>query len=170
MPTFFRVPALAFAVAAGALGAPALADPPTGSPVDGIRCDQMEGAVFHIHQHVTIVDHGKQADIPDDIGRPIVGQCLYWIHTHTGDGIIHVESPVFRTFTLGQFFDVWGQPLTATAVAGAKASKGQIRVYVNGNQYKGNPRSVELAQHTDIVILVGPPYHVPEPFTDWKGN
>ena len=168
MRTTFRL--LLLAVGAVALASPALADAPSGNPVDGIRCDRMEGAVFHIHQHLTVLDHGKAVEIPDEVGRPVVAQCLYWIHTNTNDGIIHVESPVYKTFTLGQFFDIWGQPLSATAAASAKAGKGQMRVYVNTSPYKGNPRGIELAQHTDIVIEVGPPYHVPAAFTNWNGN
>jgi hypothetical protein len=148
----------------------ARAEIPTGAPVDGIRCDSMEGAVFHIHQHLAIFDHGKRVGVPANIGIPVTGSCLYWVHTHTDDGIIHVESPKFRTFTLGEFFDIWGQPLTPTAVAGAKVHKGQIRAYVNGSLYKGNPRSIELVEHSDIVLEAGPPYHVPPPFTAWNGN
>src|SRR5581483_12030445 len=34
------------------------------------------------------------------------------LHTHEPDGIIHVESPVNRKFTLGEFFDVWGLRFT----------------------------------------------------------
>lgn len=30
------------------------------------------------------------------------GTCFYWLHTHAADGIIHVESPVHRVFTLGK--------------------------------------------------------------------
>jgi hypothetical protein len=164
------------AVALVILGAALLATPPlrasaaSGSPIDGIRCDQMEGAVFHIHQHLTILDHGKPITIPSDIGRPLAASCLYWLHTHTDDGIIHVESPVFRTFTLGQVFDIWGQPLSSTNAAGIKVAKGQLRVYVNGELVKGDPRKVELAQHSDIAIEAGGPFHKPEAFTDWKGQ
>ena len=141
-----------------------------GATIDGIRCEAMEGAVFHIHPHLAIFDRGKAVTIPDDVGRPLGAQCLYWIHTHTDDGIIHIESPVFRTFTLGQFFDVWGQPLSATNVAGFKIAKGQLHAFVNGAPYKGDPRKIELAQHTDIVLEAGAPYHKPEPFTAWNGN
>jgi hypothetical protein len=28
-----------------------------------------------------------------------------WLHTHAADDIIHTESPVNRTYTLGEFFD-----------------------------------------------------------------
>jgi hypothetical protein len=144
---------------------------PAGQPVDGIRCDQMEGSLMHIHQHLTILDHGKPITIPDDIGRPVIGQCFYWIHTHTPDGIIHVESPSFKTFTLGNFFDVWGEPLTKTDVAGAHPKKNErIVVWVNGNRYDGDPRGIQLSQHLDATIEVGPPYTRPLPFTQWNGN
>jgi hypothetical protein len=144
---------------------------PGGQPVDGIRCDRMEGAVLHIHQHLAISDHGKRVEIPDDIGRPFTAQCFYWLHTHTPDGIIHIESPNFKSFTLGNFFDVWGEPLTKTAVAGAKPRKGErVVVWVDGHLYTADPRKIDLTQHLDVTIEVGPPYTKPAPFTDWNGN
>src|ERR1700738_3346681 len=161
-----------FAAVAALSGAGAArAAVPVGQPVDGIRCDRMEGAVLHIHQHLAVRDHGKPVTVPDDVGRPIVGQCFYWLHTHTADGIIHVESPNFNTFTLGNFFDVWGQPLGKTNVAGAKPRKGEhVAVWVDGRPYTGDPRKIELTQHLDVTIDVGPPYAKPAPFTDWNGN
>lgn len=30
------------------------------------------------------------------------------IHTHDSDGIIHIESTVIRSYTLGEFLDIWG--------------------------------------------------------------
>ena len=114
---------------------PARADAPTGQTIDAIRCDQAEGAVFHIHQHLAIFDRGRPVAVPSDVGRPIVGQCLYWLHTHTPDGIIHVESPAFRTFTLGNFFDIWGEPLGASVAASAKAKGGKLRVFVDGRPF-----------------------------------
>jgi hypothetical protein len=167
MKLFVSLAAAAVLLCAGA----ARAAVPAGQPVDGIRCDQMEGALMHIHQHLAIFDHGKPVAIPDDIGRPIVGQCFYWIHTHTPDGIIHIESPNFRTFTLGNFFDVWGQPFSKTGVAGAKPKKNEkVAVWVGGKPYTGDPRGIQLVQHLDVTIDVGPPYKNPAPFTAWNGN
>jgi hypothetical protein len=142
-----------------------------GRTIDGIRCEAMEQTAMHIHQHVAIYDHGKPVTIPDDVGRPITAQCFYWLHTHTPDGIIHVEAPSLQSFTLGQFFDVWGEPLSRTNVAGAKPRRGEhIAVYVDGNPYAGDPRKIELTLHLDVAIRVGPPYGPPPPFTAWNGN
>jgi hypothetical protein len=72
---------------------------------------------------------------------------------------------------LGQFFDIWGQPLNARNVAGAKPLPGEkIAVFVDGERYAGDPRKIEFAQHLDIAILIGPPYAKPPPFTRWNGN
>jgi len=159
------------AVAALTCAGAARAAVPAGQAVDGIRCDQMEGSVLHIHQHLAILDHGKPVRVPEDVGRPIVGQCLYWIHTHTPDGIVHIEAPAFHTFTLGNFFDIWGEPLTKTNVAGAKTKKNeQVVTWVDGTRYTADPRKLELTQHLDITIEVGPPYAKPAPFTAWNGN
>ena len=150
---------------------PASSAIPAGQPVDGIRCEASEGVAMHIHPHLTIVDHGKPIRIPEDVGRPLGARCLYWLHTHSPDGIVHIESPKVQTFTLGQFMDVWGEALTKADAAGAKPRKGEtVRVYVQGRPYAGDPRNIEFTQHLDIVVIVGPPYRVPAPFTAWKGN
>jgi hypothetical protein len=164
---------IALTAALPLLLAPVYADaaPPAGQTVDAIKCEAMEGSVLHIHQHLAIFNHGRPVGVPEDVGRPIAGQCLYWLHTHTPDGIIHVESPTFRTYTLGNFFDIWGEPLSRSDVAGAKPKKGErVVVWVDGRQYAGDPRKIELTQHLDVTIDVGPPYRKPAPFTAWNGQ
>jgi hypothetical protein len=141
---------------------------PTGQEVAGIRCDEMEGQRVHIHQHLAIFDHGKPVAIPDNIGRPFVRQCLYWVHTHTTDGVIHIESPTTRTFTLADFFTIWGQPLSTTQAASAKADKGsKLKVWVDGKPYTADPRKIPLNAHTDVVVEAGPPFPAPPKFTAW---
>jgi len=140
----------------------------SGQELAGIRCDAMEGDRVHIHQHLVIFDHGKQVPIPDNVGRPLMKQCLYWVHTHTKDGVIHIESPTTRTFTLADFFTIWGQTLSTTTAASAKADKGtKLKVWVDGNPYKGDPRVIPLNPHTDVVIEAGPPFPTPPKFTAW---
>jgi len=151
----------------------AVAPPPqggvaAGQQLAGISCDEMEGQRVHIHQHLAIFDHGKPVMIPNSVGRPLMRACLYWVHTHTPDGIIHIESPTMRTFTLGDFFTIWGQPLSSTQVASAKANKGTtLKVWVNGKPYTGDPRAIPLTPHADIVLEAGPPFPTPPKFTNW---
>lgn len=39
------------------------------------------------------------------------------LHTHTADGMIHVESKVVRNYTLGEFLDIWGLDLKVKTVS-----------------------------------------------------
>src|SRR5438105_3430375 len=96
----------------------------TPAPIAGISCDRMEGQRLHIHQHLVILDRGKEVPIPANVGQRSLSSCLYWVHTHTPDGIIHIEAPKDRAFTLGDFFQVWGQTLSKTQAASAHAPKG----------------------------------------------
>jgi hypothetical protein len=167
-----RTVMFAFMAAALIMAAPLVAEMyiPTGQTVQGIRCDPIEGTAYHIHAHLSIYDHGRPVPVPEDVGRPLFAGCLYWLHTHTPDGIIHVESPVFRTFTLGQFFAIWGQPLSRTQAATAKLRRGEkMTVWVDGHRYTGDPRGIQIAQHLDVTIDVGSPAPKPTPFTAWNG-
>lgn len=33
-------------------------------------------------------------------------KAFYWLHTHDESGVIHIESPLRRAFTLGNVFDL----------------------------------------------------------------
>jgi hypothetical protein len=141
---------------------------PQGDPVNGISCEAMEGSKMHIHQHLVLLDHGKSVIIPPNVGQPPMRGCLYWLHTHTSDGIIHVESPTMRTFTLGEFFAIWGQPLSRTQAASMHSDKGApLKFWVNGKPYSGDPTKIQLTAHADIVIEAGPPFPKPPKFTNW---
>jgi hypothetical protein len=129
-----------------------------GQPVDGISCESGEQLAFHIHAHLYILSDGISQPVSKNIG--IVGdpipRCFYWLHTHDRSGLIHMEAPRQQTFTLGQFFDVWGQPLGATQVARLVVPTGQpTTIYVDGKVYAGDPRLVELKRHTEVVIELG---------------
>jgi hypothetical protein len=38
------------------------------------------------------------------------------LHTHTADGMIHVESKIVRNYTLGEFLDIWGLDLKGNSI------------------------------------------------------
>lgn len=144
----------------------------TGQPIDGITCQSQvkEVVKYHIHVHVAIYVNGQMDRLPAGIGitRPSlieklkggnfydvgVNDCLYWLHTHAADGIIHVEAPMKQSFTLGQFFDVWRQPLSATRVGPAQ---GSVVIFENEKRFTGDPRLTPLLSHGDIQIDVGSP-------------
>jgi hypothetical protein len=153
-------------VGAPAFPNPIKVNPHDGVPVDGITCTATEQVTMHIHSHLALFYHGKQLQIPAYIGMaPVPPQgCIYWLHTHDATGIIHIEAPQFEApgggpFTLGMFFDIWGQPLTLDDVAG---KRGPVTAYVNGAQWHGDPRAIPLAAHQQITLEVGTPI-IPPP-------
>jgi hypothetical protein len=135
----------------------------------------MEQVSYHVHAHLAIFVNGQAQVIPYGIGivgpsgvqqsteGPFVtaGSCFYWLHTHTEDGIIHIEAPQAQPFTLGQFFDLWGQPLGPTQVGSAQ---GLVIATVNGQRFAGNPRAIPLGNHDLIQLDVGQAVP-PQPFT-----
>ena len=156
----------------GKIGTPHFKDgnSPTGGhgqPIDGIQCLGMEGTGLHIHSHLALFADGKQYQIPALLGGTPTptGGCLYWIHTHDASGIVHVESPQVIApqdggeYTLGNLFDIWGEPLDRNGVAGFN---GPVTAYVNGSEYDGDLRAIPLVSHQQIVLEVGKPV-VPPP-------
>jgi hypothetical protein len=138
-----------------------------GQTIDGIQCNASEQVAYHIHAHLTVYVNGALRPIPAGIGivTPVAQQrangtfdsasrCYYWLHVHAQDGIIHVESPNQSNYTLGQFFAIWNQPLTANQIG---PDSGTLSVFVNGIRYTGNPASIALTSHEDIQVDVGTP-------------
>ena len=133
-----------------------------GLPIDGIRCESGEGAALHIHANLQMYDRGHKKTVPSNIGIQIVSGCLYWLHTHSTNGMIHIESPVNQVFTLGQFFDIWQVSLSRSQADGLNAGRGKaLRFFVNGRAWTRDPRLIPLQNHEAIVIESGPPFGVP---------
>jgi hypothetical protein len=157
-----------------------LATAGAGATIDGLQCQTSEQTIYHEHTHLTIFVNGQAQTIPDGIGIPDpgaaqtadgpfvqTGTCFYWLHTHAKDGIIHIESPrASLHFTLGEFFDVWGQPLSTTQVGPAM---GTVSAFVNGQPFPGNPRTIPLGSHSQIQLNVGTPAVAPVHIKKWGG-
>lgn len=142
-----------------------------GPATDGIQCQGAEQVLFHIHAHLTVFVDGTARRIPYGVGIPgaqvtptplgpyvAAGTCFYWLHTHAPDGIIHIESPVQRTYTLGNFFDIWRAKLTATRLGPVT---GPVTALYNGKVFRGNPRNIPLTKHAQIQVEVGRPLVAP---------
>lgn len=137
-----------------------------GNTIDGVACDT-RAPVSHIHLHLSLYVNGEQIAIPKGIGvkdpqvidnAVIAGTCFYWLHTHDATGIIHVEPAEAVETNLGQFFDIWGQPLSKNGVAGYQ---GDVTVLVDGKEYTGDPRAIPFEAHQQIALEVGTPLVTP---------
>jgi hypothetical protein len=131
-----------------------------GQSVDGVACDTSTPQ-YHIHAHLTLIADGTQRAIPIAIGvgNPFILQnfvvaagCFYWLHTHDATGIIHIEAPDSAAYTLGQFFDIWGQTLSRSNVAGFT---GTVTAFVDSTEYTGDLASITFSPHQQITLIVG---------------
>jgi hypothetical protein len=145
------------------------------TPVDGIRCDEVEFTRFHIHAHLDIFVDGKPYTVPSQIGIDPEGRCLYWLHTHDDSGIIHIESPTEREFTIGNFIEIWKRTFGNTVLFDSDLNETNsfINAYVNGVEV---PSSTDLTNiginaHDEIALLLGPirPENIPSEYQFEEG-
>jgi hypothetical protein len=140
-----------------------------------------EQLAYHHHVLLAIFINGQPRSVPLAIGMvpPVIltnapgGQfaggsdtCLYWIHVHAQDGIIHLESPQPGNFLLAQFFDIWHQAIWETRIG---RYTGKVTATVNGKTWPGDPSKIPLAEHTQIVLNLGGPAVSPPP-VNWKAT
>lgn len=149
----------------------------------GLEPETSEHLEFHVHAHLDIFVDGLPVLVPAgigiDIANPMVRTftepdgslsyggievpcgtpCISPLHTHWSAGIIHTESATPKPNTLGQFFLEWGQTLSDSCVTTLCED---VAFYVNGQPYTGDPAAIELADRTEIAIVVGtPPATIP---------
>jgi hypothetical protein len=122
--------------------------------------------MIHIHSHLDIFINGEAYLIPSNIGI-IPNQCIYWLHTHDDTGVIHIESPEERIFTLGEFFDIWGEEFSNSGIFDSIVEESignSLEVFVNGKQVTAETdfRQIPINEHDEIAIIYGkPPYSIP---------
>lgn len=123
--------------------------------VDGIPCESQEYVIYHIHAHMDIFVNGVPFKVPALIGFQD-NICLYWLHTHNTDGLIHMESPRAWNFTLGQFYDMWH-------VTGlSQPPDGEPIIYLNGQKVTTKIADTPLKAHDEVVLVYGnPPSFIP---------
>jgi len=133
-----------------------------GAAVGGMNCGTADQTVAYF-THLSIYQNGSLIQIPDRAGivRDAAGNltCVYPVHTHTGDfsGRIHKEGPDNTIYTLGQFFAVWGMPLSSTNVAGMTGLPLTVYVVDAGvvTQVTSDPGAIEMKSHRHIVLVLG---------------
>ncbi len=86
---------------------------------------------FHIHPSLQIMINGQEKILPTNIG--VKPGCMNPLHTHDSSGRIHIESPVERDFTLGDFFAVWSQTFDRNQILESRVDAShRLRMIVNG--------------------------------------
>jgi hypothetical protein len=160
--------------------------PASGQAVDGIECQANEGAVIHNHTALDIYVDGQQVTVPAGVGivapPPTVAlatngftTCLYALHVHDGEpNLIHIESPVQRSYNLGNLFHIWGKEFTDTSFMGHPLDathKLTIEVYDDQGKlvqtYTGKPQDLTFSNRQTFVIKYNSPNVKPALF-DWS--
>lgn len=126
----------------------------------------------HRHAHLDLFVDGDRVDVPAGIGLDADDVPVSPVHTHNADGIVHVESPVERDYTLADFFRVWGLRADGGCLGGRCASGDRaLHVFVDGAEVAADPARVQLLDQRQVVVSYGTraevDRQVPDSFTDW---
>jgi len=142
---------------------------PAYPEVDTIFCDT-QTPVYHIHAHLTMYINGSNLPLPANMGIATDGSCFYWLHTHDTTGVIHIESPSQRIFTLGNFFDEWAKVFPALGYPPElDLSSSSWVAYVNGKLYKGDFHTIPLDAHAIITLAYNSPNVKVDTTYNWGG-
>jgi hypothetical protein len=132
----------------------------------GLPALTRSATTLHTHQHVDVFVDGTRVTVPAGIG--IARHFISPLHTHDSSGIVHVESPTWRSFSLAEFFAVWGVRLTKTCLGG-ECNATKLHLFVNGKKVT-DPNLVALTPDQEIVVAFGSlPAAVPSTYSFPKG-
>ena len=122
-----------------------------GENVGAVSCDfGGHDAAYHIHSQLTIkLPDGSTAEVPPNIG--ISEDCMYWLHTHEPDGLLHVEAPNETLATLADFLEIWRRSTNPTIPNAVNASLAEIRVM---GELVDDAASIELKEGLGIEITI----------------
>jgi hypothetical protein len=116
-----------------------------GQAVGGLNCAVASNA--YTYSHLSIYQNGQLLALPANIGTvapTMTAQtgCVYPVHTVDSSGKIRMDASTNASYTLGQFFAIWGEPLSSANIAGLTDTP--ITAYVTSGgvltQYTGDIR------------------------------
>jgi hypothetical protein len=135
---------------------PAPSDATAQAKAAGLPMLGQEGQVLHIHSHLDVFVDGRPVTVPAEIGIDLTRQQISPLHTHDTSGVVHIESPVKRDFTLGEFMTEWNVPIGKDSLGPLKSGGGkELHVYVNGTERTGDPAALKLGAHDEIAVVYG---------------
>lgn len=141
-------------------------------PINGVSCDQGEQVAFHIHAHLSMYIDGKKITIPKYIG--IAGNppenitCFYWLHTHSTDGIIHIEAPRKQSNeALDDFLAIWHDGFSKLGFPQELNKTTGWSIFINGKPFTDQVTSpvhteVPLNSHDIVTLEYGSPLVPPD--------
>src|SRR6266567_1704009 len=136
-------------------------------PINGIPCDAAQNA-YHIHIHLTIYINGKRVTIPKNIGIATDGSCFYWLHTHSSDGIIHIEAPQKQSnLALDDFLTIWHDRFANLNFPPEMLQTTGWKIWINGKLFSGvvtSPLQTEVPMNSHDIITLE--YGSPNPKPD----
>lgn len=132
---------------------PAPTDVPDRVAAAGLDLGPM-GTAEHYHPILSITIDGQPVPVTPNIGVDPTTGAMSAVHTHEGDGTIHIEADtVGEKFTLGQLFTQWGVALTPTQIGGVQAGNGEkVEVTSNGTPVPGDPADLLLEAEQQIEL------------------
>ncbi len=97
--------------------------------------------IQHIHPTLQIIVNSIPEKISADIG--LSDSCKRAIHTHDTSGTLHVEAQDRHSYTLGEFFAVWGKPLVTPEF---------VSMVVDGALSKEDPATLVFKDKQQIIL------------------
>jgi hypothetical protein len=137
----------------------------TNTRLAELNLPSLSETILHHHIQLNIFIDGQPVTVPASIGYSPELQVFSPLHTHDDLGVVHVESadPNFQP-VLGQFMDVWGVYFTPTCIASfCESGNEQLTVFVNGDEYTGDPTLLPLTDMLAVVITFGTKDQLPDP-------
>lgn len=139
-------------------------------PIDGVYCSANEQLSYHIHAHLTIYVDGANVPLVANTGIAPIGvtssssvTCYYWMHTHDTTGVIHIESPTTKLYTLNQYLDIWEKfSSTSSPFPTQLSSPTGWTIYVNGKQVNTDFSHLQLTAHEVVTIAYNSPNIKPD--------
>jgi len=130
-----------------------------GHPVGRLRCGRAASRRFGVHvelfarRQVVIVPAGIGVARPFSrrLGRIAPQGCSYRLRTLEPTGVVEV-GPGTR-LAVRDLFALWGQPLARTRLAGFE-SRTPVLAYLGGKRWQGDPGSIPLTRHAQIVLEI----------------
>ncbi|MDB5096167.1 MAG: hypothetical protein JWM80_588 [Cyanobacteria bacterium RYN_339] len=134
--------------------------PAPADPLPGLRAAHIEDYLqlaggSHIHAHLSVFYDGVPVTVPASLGMDPHGIFIAPLHTHTPTGVLHLQAPPGKTYTLGQIFAVWGVSLQGAAV-------------FDHGEAVAEPQSYVVQDHHEVVVAYGTlPPRIPVEYNGW---